>query len=67
MALTSGQVCADQQGAVNCQNEVGDPDIDANLQAQIAKYRKDVKPYPFTPIASFGVGYSFGIRKHAPL
>lgn len=67
MALTSGQVCADPQGTVNCQNVVGDPDINANLQAQIAKYQKDLKPYPFTPIVSFGVGYSFAIHKHAAL
>lgn len=67
MALTSGQVCADPQGTVNCQNVVGDPDINANLQAQLARYQKDVKPYPFTPIVSFGVSYNFGLRKHATL
>lgn len=67
MALTGGQVCANPQGTVNCQNVVGNSDIDTNLQAQIAKYRKDVKPYPFTPIISFGVGYNFSIRKGAAI
>lgn len=65
MALTSGQVCANQQGTVNCQNVIGNSDINTNLQAQIAKYQNDVNPYPFTPIVSFGVGYNFAIRKHA--
>jgi len=60
MALVSGQVCQDPQGTVNCQSVVGDPTINANLQAQIAKYQNDLNPLRFYPILSFGMAYSFG-------
>lgn len=62
MALVSGQVCADPQGTVGCMNVVGDPDINANLQAQVTKYQNDLNPLKVYPIVSFGVAYSFSLH-----
>ncbi len=67
MSLVSGQVCANPQGTLGCQNVVGNADVNNNLQAQIAKDQKDLNPYRFYPIVSFGVGYSFGLHRHAGL
>jgi hypothetical protein len=44
-----------------CANAATDPIIQSNLQAQIAKYKKDVQPLSVYPILSFGVGYNFNI------
>jgi hypothetical protein len=60
--LISGQVCQDPSGTIGCQNVVGDATLTSNLQAQVAKYQKDLKPLRFHPLFSFGVGYSFRIR-----
>ena len=60
LTLTSGQVC-DSQG-LNCVNVATDPNVQANLQAQVAKYRNDLEPLKTYPIISFGVAYSFGTR-----
>jgi hypothetical protein len=60
MALTGGQAC-DQNG-LNCVNAATDPTMQANLQAQLTKVRKDVSPYGFYPIINFGVAYNFSIR-----
>ena len=60
MALTSGQVCADPAGTIACQNVVGNAQINANLQAQVAKYQNDVNPFKIYPIVSTGVAFSFG-------
>src|SRR5579884_2105998 len=57
MALTSGQVC-DANGQ-NCVNVATDPDVQANLQAQVSKYRKDIEPLKTYPVVSFGVAYTF--------
>ncbi len=57
MALTSGQVC--NSNGQNCVNVATDPDVQANLQAQIVKYRKDLEPLKTYPIVSFGVAYTF--------
>jgi len=65
MALVSGQVCADPQGTVGCMNVVGDPDINANLQAQVAKYQNDLNQLKIYPIFSFGAAYSFRLRGEA--
>lgn len=62
VAFTSGQVCADKQGKIGCQNVVGNPSVDANLQAQIAKDRRSLKPLRFYPILSWGVAFNFNIR-----
>jgi hypothetical protein len=47
----TGEVCVD--AATNA-------GIQANLQAQIAKYKKDVQPLSVYPIESIGVAYNFG-------
>jgi hypothetical protein len=60
MALTSGQAC-DAQGQ-NCVNVATDPTVQANLQAQIAKYKNDVNPFQYYPIVSFGAAYNFKLR-----
>jgi hypothetical protein len=60
MALTSGQAC-DAQGQ-NCVDVATDPNLQANLQAQIQKYRTDVSPFRYYPIVNFGAAYSFRIR-----
>jgi len=60
MALTSGQAC-DAQGQ-NCVNVATDPNVQSNLQAQLTKYRDDVKPFQYYPIISFGAAYSFRLR-----
>ncbi len=62
IALTSGQVC-DAQG-LNCVNVATDPDVQANLQAQIAKYRSDLDPLKTYPIISGGVAYSFHVGRY---
>jgi hypothetical protein len=60
MALTSGQAC-NAQGQ-NCVNVATDPTVQANLQAQIAKYRNDINPFQYYPIISFGTAYNFKLR-----
>jgi len=60
MALVSGKVCTDPAGTLNCQNVVGDPSLNANLQAEVAKDQKDLEPLRFYPVISFGVAFSFG-------
>jgi hypothetical protein len=60
MALTGGQAC-DAQGQ-NCVNVATDPNVQANLQAQLNKYRNDVNPFQYYPIINFGATYSFKIR-----
>lgn len=62
IALTSGQVC-DAQG-LNCVNVATDPSVQANLQAQIAKYKGDLDPLKTYPIVSGGVAYSFPLRRY---
>jgi len=59
IALNSGQVC-DSQGQ-NCVNVATDADVQTNLQAQVAKYTKDLNPLKTYPILSFGVAYSFRV------
>lgn len=60
LGLTSGQAC-DVNGQ-NCVDVTTDPTVNANLQAQIAKYKKDLDPLKYYPILSFGVSYNFKIR-----
>ena len=60
MALTGGQAC-DQFGQ-NCVNVATDPTVQANLQAQIQKYRNDINPFQYYPIVSFGVAYNFNLH-----
>jgi len=58
--LTSGQAC-DASGA-NCVDVATDPDVQANLAAQIAKFRRNLDPLKTYPVFSFGVAYSFAPR-----
>jgi hypothetical protein len=60
IALTSGQAC-DAQG-LNCVNVATDPNVQANLAAQVAKYKSDLNPFRFYPVISFGLAYSFNLR-----
>jgi hypothetical protein len=62
MALTSGQVCANPQGTIGCQNVVGNAQVNSNLQAQVAKFQNDLNPLRFYPILSFGMAYSFSLH-----
>jgi hypothetical protein len=54
-------VACDKTG-VYCMNVGTDPTIQANLQAQVAKYQKDLNPLKTYPIVSFGLAYSFTTR-----
>lgn len=63
MTLTSGQVCTNPAGTVGCMNVVGNATVTTNLQAQVAKFQKDVQPFQYYPIFSLGVGYNFHVRK----
>ena len=56
----SGIAC-DSTGAY-CQNVATNSQIQANLQAQVAKYQKDLDPLKTYPIVSFGLAYSFKTR-----
>ncbi|MGC1461913.1 MAG: hypothetical protein WA802_06905 [Terracidiphilus sp.] len=60
MALTSGEAC-DALGQ-NCVSVATDPNVQANLQAQLNKYRNDVNPFQYYPIINFGATYSFRVR-----
>lgn len=62
LALTSGQVCSDPQGTMNCQDVTADTTLQSSLQAQIAKYQNDLNPLKVYPIFSIGIGYNFKIR-----
>ncbi len=63
MVLTSGQVC-DANGQ-NCLNVATDPDVQSNLREEIAKDEKSLEPLKTYPILSFGVAYSFTLRRNA--
>lgn len=58
--LTSGQAC-DASG-LNCVDVTTDPDVQANLVSQVAKYKNDLNPLKTYPIFSFGAAYSFGFH-----
>lgn len=58
--LTSGQACV-AEGA-NCVDVTTDPELQTNLAAQIAKYRRNLDPLKTYPVFSFGVAYSFAPR-----
>jgi len=60
VTLTSGQACNAQ--GLNCVNVATYPTVQANLQAQVAKYKNDLDPLKTYPIVSFGVAYNFRIR-----
>jgi hypothetical protein len=62
----TGNACLTQlDAAINgptCQNMASNPDAQANVAAQVAKYQKDLNQAPIYPIVSFGIGYNFKIR-----
>ncbi len=58
-----GQVC-DAQG-LNCQDAATDPAFQSDLQAVLAKYKRDLSLLKTYPIASFGIAYSFSLRSNA--
>jgi hypothetical protein len=39
-----------------------DPTVQANLQAQLVKYRNDVNPFQYYPIINFGAAHNFKLR-----
>ena len=53
----TGTAC-DSTGLI-CDNVSSDPTFQNNLQAQRAKYQKDVSPFRFYPVISVGFGYRF--------
>jgi hypothetical protein len=55
----SGFAC-DKNG-LNCVNMATDPTAQANLNAQLAKWRSDLNPLKVYPIFSIGVSYSFNV------
>ena len=61
VALTQGQVCNAQ--GLFCVDVDTDPTVQANLQAQINKYRSDIDPLRTFPIFTFGVAYNFHLRQ----
>ena len=63
LQLTGGQAC-DQFGQ-NCVNVATDPTVQANLQAQIQKYKNDLNAFQYFPIVSFGVAYNFNLHPGA--
>lgn len=60
VVLNSGQVC--DAGQAHCVNVASYPQLQSDLQAQIAKYKKDLEPLRTYPILSGGIAYSFRIR-----
>ena len=60
LQLTGGQAC--DQFRQNCVNVATDPTVQANLQAQIQKYKNDLNAFQYFPIVSFGVAYNFNLH-----
>jgi hypothetical protein len=62
----TGNACYTQADAADngpsCQNMATNPQAQANIAAQVAKYQKDLNVVPVYPIFSFGIGYNFKIR-----
>ncbi len=62
----TGNACLTQaDAAINgptCQNMATNPQAQANIAAQVAKYQKDLNVVPVYPIFSFGIGYNFKVR-----
>lgn len=48
---------------IYCVNVATNPQIQANLAAQVKTYQNDIDGLKTYPIASFGVAYSFGTRR----
>jgi hypothetical protein len=39
-----------------------DPNVQANLQAQVQKYKSSLSPFRYFPIVSVGVAYNFNLH-----
>ena len=63
--VASGSACLDQAQTM-CSPITGNSQIatqfQSNLTAQVAKWKNDLAPFRYYPIASFGIGYNFGLR-----
>lgn len=71
LAIASGTVCSASSGtqtsifaSANCVNGATDPAIQAALLAQADTYKHHLKRLGFYPVVSFGVSYSFSLRRH---
>jgi hypothetical protein len=53
----TGNVC-DPSGLF-CRSVASDPTVQANIQSQQQKIKKDINPYRFFPVLSLGVGFNF--------
>jgi hypothetical protein len=62
MALTSGQVC--DYTYATCMNVTSDPQLQSDLQAQVAKYKNDLDPLKTFPVIGGGIVYNFRTRPH---
>lgn len=64
----SGSACLDQ-AQTECSSITGSSQIatsfQSNLTAQVAKWKSNLSPFGYYPIASFGIGYNFGIHGEA--
>ena len=62
--VASGSACLDQ-AQTECSSITGSNPIatafQSNLTAQVAKWKNDLSPFRYYPIASFGIGYNFGL------
>jgi hypothetical protein len=62
-----GWACYDQAQTlctdINSKTDAVALELQSNLHTQVAKWTSDVEPLKTYPIASFGVAYSFGIRR----
>ena len=59
--MTLSGVACDYTGQ-NCVNAATNPDVQANLQRQIDKYKNDLDALKVFPILSTGVSYNFNLR-----
>lgn len=66
VVTTAGEVCADKAqtlcSSVNDQSTAVGQAFNSSLNAQLAKWRKDLDKVKFYPIFSYSVVYSFNIR-----
>ncbi|SPE18540.1 conserved exported hypothetical protein [Candidatus Sulfotelmatomonas gaucii] len=66
--VASGSACLDQ-AQTECSSITGSSQIatsfQSNLTAQVAKWKNDLSPFRYYPIASFGIGYNFGFHGEA--
>jgi len=59
VALNLGGSVCDPTTGLNCRTIASDPTVQANVASQQQKISKDINPYRFYPVISFGVGFNF--------